>query len=225
MPVQISESLQRRIGPLPAWGWGAAIGGGLLAVKMLRGGSILGTRDTGEPVSSVVGNEDGAPPLPTTATPGPPGPAGKDAPKPTAKPACSAGQTFVYDPVNNAWHVRYVSKPPDLAAWTWQWDANPVCDWKLIPKSPAGPSPKATVVSDAGAKGPSMLNSDLGGPVTQTLGDFSDTPHLAPPDMTPKSDPVTVRSISLPRTPTIASSPSNNGSGTRSPFGRPHHGN
>lgn len=31
-------ALTRKIGPLPAWGWGVAIGGALLGVKLLRGG-------------------------------------------------------------------------------------------------------------------------------------------------------------------------------------------
>lgn len=40
MPTpNIGETLTRKIGPLPAWGWGVAIGGSLLAVKMLRGGT------------------------------------------------------------------------------------------------------------------------------------------------------------------------------------------
>lgn len=34
----VSEALTRKIGPLPAWGWGVAVGGAALGVKMVRGG-------------------------------------------------------------------------------------------------------------------------------------------------------------------------------------------
>lgn len=35
----VSGALTRKIGPLPAWGWGVAVGGAALGVKFLRGGS------------------------------------------------------------------------------------------------------------------------------------------------------------------------------------------
>lgn len=35
----VGGALTRKIGPLPAWGWGVAVGGAALGVKMLRGGS------------------------------------------------------------------------------------------------------------------------------------------------------------------------------------------
>lgn len=35
--VDVGGTLTRKIGPLPAWGWGVAIGGGLLAVRMMGG--------------------------------------------------------------------------------------------------------------------------------------------------------------------------------------------
>lgn len=43
--VDVQGALTRKIGPLPAWGWGVAVGGGLLAVKMARGGGS-GTQKT-----------------------------------------------------------------------------------------------------------------------------------------------------------------------------------
>ncbi len=41
--MDLREALTRKIGPLPAWGWGVAIGGGLLAIKLVRGGSATGS--------------------------------------------------------------------------------------------------------------------------------------------------------------------------------------
>lgn len=38
MAVNIGESFTRKIGPLPAWGWGIAVGGAWLGYRMLRGG-------------------------------------------------------------------------------------------------------------------------------------------------------------------------------------------
>ena len=38
MAIDIGESVTRKIGPLPAWGWGVAIGGAWLGIRMLRGG-------------------------------------------------------------------------------------------------------------------------------------------------------------------------------------------
>ena len=36
--VDPKEALTRKLGPLPAWGWGVAIGGAILVAKLLRGG-------------------------------------------------------------------------------------------------------------------------------------------------------------------------------------------
>lgn len=39
MPVDAKEALTRKLGPLPAWGWGVAIGGAILVAKLVKGGS------------------------------------------------------------------------------------------------------------------------------------------------------------------------------------------
>jgi len=44
--VDIGGAVTRKIGPLPAWGWGVAIGGAILAVRFLRGGG----QDSAAPV-------------------------------------------------------------------------------------------------------------------------------------------------------------------------------
>jgi hypothetical protein len=38
MAVDVKEALTRKLGPLPAWGWGVALGGGILAFRFIRGG-------------------------------------------------------------------------------------------------------------------------------------------------------------------------------------------
>lgn len=41
--VDVGEAFTRKIGPLPAWGWGVAVGGGLLVMRMVRGGASSGS--------------------------------------------------------------------------------------------------------------------------------------------------------------------------------------
>lgn len=36
MPVDVKEAVTRKLGPLPAWGWGVAIGGAFLAFRVIR---------------------------------------------------------------------------------------------------------------------------------------------------------------------------------------------
>lgn len=48
--MNVGAALTRKIGPLPAWGWGVAVGGALLGVKMLRGGSLGGGGGTDKQV-------------------------------------------------------------------------------------------------------------------------------------------------------------------------------
>ena len=43
MPNKVSGALTRKIGPLPVWGWGVAIGGAGFAVKKLGGGGAKTT--------------------------------------------------------------------------------------------------------------------------------------------------------------------------------------
>ncbi len=45
MPVDAKEALTRKLGPLPAWGWGVAIGGAILVAKLFRksSGASVGT--------------------------------------------------------------------------------------------------------------------------------------------------------------------------------------
>lgn len=45
--VDPKEALTRKLGPLPAWGWGVAIGGAILVAKLLRGGSSASTPNAG----------------------------------------------------------------------------------------------------------------------------------------------------------------------------------
>lgn len=52
MPVDAKEALTRKLGPLPAWGWGVAIGGAILVVKLVRGG---GSSDAGSSPTVVGG--------------------------------------------------------------------------------------------------------------------------------------------------------------------------
>lgn len=43
----VKEALTRPIGPLPAWGWGVAIGGGFLAYHFLKTGSLFSGGNSG----------------------------------------------------------------------------------------------------------------------------------------------------------------------------------
>lgn len=45
--VDAKEALTRKLGPLPAWGWGVAIGGAILVAKLLRGGGSSTTPNAG----------------------------------------------------------------------------------------------------------------------------------------------------------------------------------
>ncbi len=60
MAVDVGEALTRKLGPLPAWGWGIGIGGAILAVRVLRGGSIGGGGGGGEPQRILVPTGGGA---------------------------------------------------------------------------------------------------------------------------------------------------------------------
>lgn len=44
--MNVGAALTRKIGPLPAWGWGVALGGAIVAARMLRGG---GGSDAAQP--------------------------------------------------------------------------------------------------------------------------------------------------------------------------------
>lgn len=43
--VDIGNAFTRKIGPLPTWGWGAVIGGGLFLATRLRGGDSEKTKE------------------------------------------------------------------------------------------------------------------------------------------------------------------------------------
>lgn len=45
--VDPKEALTRKLGPLPAWGWGVAIGGAILVAKLIRGGGSSSTPNAG----------------------------------------------------------------------------------------------------------------------------------------------------------------------------------
>ena len=51
MPVDAKEALTRKLGPLPAWGWGVAIGGAVLVARLFRGGGKATT--TGNAPTSI----------------------------------------------------------------------------------------------------------------------------------------------------------------------------
>jgi hypothetical protein len=42
MPVDIGAATTRKLGPLPVWGWAIVIGGGVLLLRLFRGGSSDG---------------------------------------------------------------------------------------------------------------------------------------------------------------------------------------
>lgn len=73
------DALQRPVGPLPAWGWGAVIVGGYIGYRILSGKGLSGggsssdsSQSTGTPIGgSVTQGPQGDP-----GPPGPPGPPG-----------------------------------------------------------------------------------------------------------------------------------------------------
>lgn len=64
MPVDVGGALTRKIGPLPAWGWGVAVGGAALAVKLMRGGGG-GGGGGGASDPTVIQVPTGGPSIPT----------------------------------------------------------------------------------------------------------------------------------------------------------------
>lgn len=87
MAIDVKAALSRKIGPLPAWGWGVAIGGGLLVWRMIRGGGSGGTSFATEgTATSDGGGAFGLGPLPDFFSPSPsPAPIGFD-PAPGSTP-------------------------------------------------------------------------------------------------------------------------------------------
>jgi hypothetical protein len=56
--VDIEAALTRKLGPLPAWGWGGALGVGVLAYRALHGGGAAGQSGSSGTVQTIGG--DGA---------------------------------------------------------------------------------------------------------------------------------------------------------------------
>lgn len=98
MAIDVGESVQKKLGPLPVWGWAVAIGGGILVLRMVRGPSAPTTQAPYIPTPGDGGSDggDGMPGLP--GEPGEPGPQGEQG-EPGAQgatgPAGPAG-TFPY---------------------------------------------------------------------------------------------------------------------------------
>lgn len=57
METDVKETVQRKVGPLPVWGWVVAIGGAVFVLRKLRGGSSAPVQYVGTP--SVVGSGGG----------------------------------------------------------------------------------------------------------------------------------------------------------------------
>lgn len=59
--MNVKGALTRKIGPLPAWGWGIAVGGALLAMRFMRGSGAGGRTSTATvyvPTGNEVGSSD-----------------------------------------------------------------------------------------------------------------------------------------------------------------------
>jgi len=83
MAVDIGAATTRKLGPLPVWGWAIVVGGGVLLLRLFRGGSSDGGQDVtyvpvGNPgAGGFGGGTDG---IGTPGEPGEPGAPGADAP-------------------------------------------------------------------------------------------------------------------------------------------------
>ena len=105
--VDVKEALTRKIGPLPAWGWAVAIGGSVIAYRVISGRGAFPAK------ASDTSNQVGGTPVPVGTSPGdalagisasdlstlsgallpylPPGPAGPAGPAgPQGKPGAAA---------------------------------------------------------------------------------------------------------------------------------------
>lgn len=86
MAIDVQEAATRKIGPLPAWGWGVAIGVGFVALRFVRGSGGGTTTTVIQPTDPAAGGQ-GEPGEP--GEPGGPGETGATGP---AGPAGPAGQ-------------------------------------------------------------------------------------------------------------------------------------
>jgi hypothetical protein len=210
--VDIAQSLTKRIGPFPAWGWGVGVGGGLLAFSVLRGGSLLGGSKT-ETLPKAA-SEDGDETSVITTQQGPPGPVGMTGPPGTpaptapAKPACTAaGWTPQYDPIKNVWNLYgvYVPRPTTPAPAGKEWFWFPSCTWghRDIDAGAQGLGSLGTarIIRDGRAAG--GFDASLNTRPTIQLGDIGGV-QIASPDVTPKSYQRIPRRNQIPMTPAYA---------------------
>jgi hypothetical protein len=241
----LAESLQRRIGPLPAWGWGVAGGGALLGVKLITGKSLLpsastkkettttetektatdSSTDTGTNQGS--SSDSGSNNNGSNGSSDSNGDSGSSEETTPAMPACPLpyfGWEWRAD--LKKWVSVYRTKPSDT---TMQWNTT-TCNWETVapiggsldssgPKGQEGTATGGTIIRDT-AMG-TTLSSSSNGYGGHDDSDMSSV-TLAPPDGTPKSYETEIKKNTIPQTPSVAG---NTGRSSMSrQYGRPFYG-
>lgn len=226
MPINLAESLKKRIGPIPAWGWGVGIGGAVLVVLFLRGSSLLGGKSTDTSKTSDATDTS------TTTT---------QSDGSSQKSNGSNDTSSSYDDTSLSDRIAALEQAAKDAAAkkkNAQYDENtgkmntPDVPWGSVPqgseittgddgmpKISSGASQPTAVTSDKGATGGSQMAASSNGSPTISLHDIGGV-QIASPDTTPKPTVSTVRSNPIPMTPAAAGKAATNMSRQ---VGRPYH--
>jgi hypothetical protein len=153
MPVDIGGAATRKIGPLPAWGWGIAVGGAVLVYKLFLGGGSVGGGDNSAPdVQTIEPDSDSSDPVTgakgeqgdpgTQGIPGVKGDIGltgakgatgeRGATGSAGRPGCPVG----YKPVKKSgkWTCQKVARPKCPKGKSNHWNANSFT-WSTCAKS------------------------------------------------------------------------------------------
>jgi hypothetical protein len=218
----LAESLQRRIGPLPAWGWGVAGGGALLGVKLITGKSLLpsskkettatettSSTDTGSnqgSSSNTSRNNNDSDDTSDDSDSSSNSSSSSSSTTP-AMPACPLPYWgWEWRPDLNKWVSVYRTKPSDTVM---DWDTKS-CTWVLRGKISWGTKP-GSGPNDTAQGGTIIRDSAMGATISSSSNgygghDDSDMSSvtLAPPDGTPKSYATQIPRNTIPTTPSVA---------------------
>lgn len=226
--LDLREAAQRQIGPLPAWGWGVAIGGAFVVWRMIsgRGSSSDGastdtqtldptggdTPTVGDPGVSGPGQQGPQGPAGPTGAQGPQGDPGPRGPAgPGGPPGCPTG--YVAKKVAGQWRCTKVPKP--------RCPAGKVAHWNVATSSWVCSKANSFAIDDPHMMAAASVYAANNAHPTVSLQDVSAI-GIASPDVTPQHkrmvplDRVQSPVAIAPRTPPAPP--------TRAPMGRPFHG-
>ena len=228
MPINLAESLKKRIGPIPAWGWGVGIGGAVLVALFLRG-SLSGkkstdttaTTDSTDTSTDTSGKSNGS----------------NSGSSDNGSSDNSSSDTSLADRIAA---LEQAAKDAAAKKKTAQYDENtgkmntPDVPWGSVPQgteittgdngmpqiSSSADQP-SVVITDKGVGGGSQQAASSNGTPTISLRDIGGV-QIASPDTTPKATVSTVKSNPIPMTPASAGKAATSLSRQ---VGRPYHDN